>query len=209
MEALAEELKSDTCRKTRKVTLALGEEGLDIRGEENSYNLKPIDILGVGLEYSSQSVMILPVPVNIPMGGRVELKIRSALGVHHYLQDSMYKHKTEGKARLLEIASVIMKDTFNRRAQKYVQSLKDNMYFSWAGFEIHINTKINECSIMRNNKKVVLSNYYVTDEDGKIVFSNSKFFGTKMKLNKSEIDFDVVMEILHRYFKVKRDIVKI
>ena len=30
-----------------------------------------------------------------------------------------------------------------------------------------------------------------------------------MKLDKAEVDFDVVMEILHKYFKVRRDIVKI
>lgn len=44
---------------------------------------------------------------------------------------------------------------------------------------------------------------------GEIVFSNSRIFGTKMKLDKAEVDFDVVMEILHKYFKVRRDIVKI
>lgn len=209
MEALAEELKSDTCKKNRKVSLSLGESGLDITGDDHSYTIKPEDMLGIGLEYSNQSVMILPVPVNIPMGGRVELKIRSPLGVHLFLQDSMYKHKTEGKAKLLEISSIIMKHTFNQRVRKYLQNLKDNMYFSWAGFEIHMNTKINECSIKKDNKKVVLKDYYVTDDDGKIVFSNSRIFGTKMKLDKAEVDFDVVMEILHKYFNVRRDILKV
>jgi len=72
-----------------------------------------------------------------------------------------------------------------------------------------MNTKINECSIKKDNKKVVLKDYYVTDDDGKIVFSNSRIFGTKMKLDKAEVDFDVVMEILHKYFNVRRDILKV
>ena len=44
MEALAQELKSDTCKKTRKVSLSLGEFGLDVLGEGNSYNLVTIQV---------------------------------------------------------------------------------------------------------------------------------------------------------------------
>ena len=103
MEAISKELKSETCNKTRTVNLVLGETALEINGDDHSYTIQLEDILGVGLDYKNESVMILPVPVNIPMGGRVELKIRSTTGVHHFLQDSMYKHKTEAKDRLWKL----------------------------------------------------------------------------------------------------------
>jgi len=185
------------------VTLALSSDGLSITHATGKVTAIPIaDVTGLGFSAINSSTMILPLPVKIPSGSKRTLEVVTKSGRWAFHLSKAVLHSSDAYETLAGIYAHIAKVTFEARLWEYMKQLKDaaKKAFEFEG----ITFSLKDHELRQGTNRVGLGAYFILRDGSLLVFKTKRFFGERVCVPLSKPNADVVVEILHRIWKVPR-----